>query len=33
MTKTAKGEHARLKKENERLLNLIGAELKKAKQR
>ena len=29
MTKTAKGEHARLKKENERLLKLIGAELKK----
>jgi hypothetical protein len=29
MTKTAKNEHARLKKENEKLLNLIGAELKK----
>ena len=29
MTKTAKSEHARLKKENEKLLKLIGAELKK----
>ena len=29
MQKTAKSEHARLKKENERLLKLIGAELKK----
>ncbi|MDD5598120.1 MAG: hypothetical protein PHV82_09255 [Victivallaceae bacterium] len=29
MTKTAKNEYARLKKENEKLLKLIGAELKK----
>ena len=29
MTKMPKNEHARLKKENEKLLNLIGAELKK----
>ena len=33
MTKTAKGEHARLKKENEKLLKLIGAGTKKTKQR